>query len=137
VLAGAGLVMAVGAYRGSVPGFAGVAVAFCVYQAATVVADVRLQAAITGGHRATITSVAGFATEIAGLAVFGLYAAAAARLSHGAVFAWFAVPYLLTALVWATSRNGGGRPGALPRPDRETTEVRAAAGPDLGRVRGR
>ncbi|HEU4425864.1 MAG TPA: MFS transporter [Pilimelia sp.] len=119
VLAGAAVVMAAGAYRESVLGFGGVAVAFCVYQAATVVADVRLQRAITGGHRATITSVAGFATEIAGLAVFGLYAAAATRLSHGAAFAWFAVPYLLTALVWAASRNGSGRLGAVPRADPE------------------
>ena len=109
VLGGAALVMAAGAYRESVVGFVGVAVAFCFYQAATVVADVRLQRAINGGHRATITSVAGFATEIAGLAVFGLYAVAATQLSHGAVFAWFAVPYLLVAVVWAVSRDRARR----------------------------
>ena len=35
--------------------------------------------------------------------------AAATQLSHGAVFAWFALPYLLVAAVWAVSRDRAGR----------------------------
>ncbi|MGH3648820.1 MAG: MFS transporter, partial [Micromonosporaceae bacterium] len=103
LLAAAAMAMAVGGHSRSPVGIVGVAAAFCVYQLATVVADVRLQQAITGGHRATIISVAGFGTEVVTLAVFGGYAGLSAYAPHGTVFAWFALPYLLVAAIWAIS----------------------------------
>jgi hypothetical protein len=39
-----------------------------------VVAEARLQARITGPHRATITSVAGLGVEVSSLLVFGAWA---------------------------------------------------------------
>ncbi|MGH3713404.1 MAG: MFS transporter [Micromonosporaceae bacterium] len=114
LLAAAAIAMAVGAYGRSVAGIVLVAGAFGVYQLATVVADVRLQQAITGGHRATITSVAGFGTELLTIAVFGLYAAGSAYASHGTVFAWFALPYLLVAAIWAASHRRPATPAPEP-----------------------
>jgi hypothetical protein len=39
-----------------------------------VVVDARLQAAITGPSRATVTSVAGLGTELGGIALFAVWA---------------------------------------------------------------
>ena len=118
VLALAAIAMAVGAYGRAAPGIVLVAAAFGVFQLATVLADVRLQRAITGNHRATVTSVASFGTDLATVAVFGLYAAGSAYASHGTVFAWFALPYLVVAVIWAASHNG--RP---PSPDATPTSL--------------
>jgi MFS family permease len=51
-----------------------VAVGYGLYRVVLVVVDARLQAAITGPARATVTSVAGFAVEVGGLALFGVWA---------------------------------------------------------------
>src|SRR6266540_3008542 len=130
VLALAAIAMAVGAYGRAAPGIVLVAAAFGVFQLATVLADVRLQRAITGNHRATVTSVASFGTDLATVAVFGLYAAGSAYASHGTVFAWFALPYLVVAVIWAARHNG--RP---PSPDATPTslsEVRLQPAAQLG-----
>jgi len=39
-----------------------------------VIADARLQAAITGPARATVTSLAGVGTDVAGIALYGVWA---------------------------------------------------------------
>ena len=85
--------------------------AFAVFQMATVVADARLQARITGPSRATVTSLAGLGTEVATIAVYGLYAGASTFAPHRTIFALFAVPYLLVAAVLA---YGGRRRAADP-----------------------
>lgn len=101
-LAFGGLALAAGALSGRPGGFILVAAAFCVFQLASVVADARLQARITGPSRATVTSLAGLGTELATVLVFGIYAASTfAR--HGTIFAFFAVPYLAVAAVLAHS----------------------------------
>ena len=51
-----------------------VAVFYGLYLAVLVVAEARLQARITGPHRATITSVAGVGIELAALLVFAAWA---------------------------------------------------------------
>lgn len=51
-----------------------VAVGYGLYRVVLVVVDARLQEAITGPARATVTSVAGFAVEVGGLALFGVWA---------------------------------------------------------------
>ncbi len=103
-LAFGGLALAAGALSGRPAGFILVAAAFCVFQLASVLADARLQARITGPSRATVTSLAGLGTELATVLVFGTYAAASTFARHGTIFALFAVPYLAVATVLAHSR---------------------------------
>jgi hypothetical protein len=115
VLALAAVAMAVGAYGRAAAGIVLVAAAFGVFQLATVLADVRLQRTISGNHRATITSVASFGTDLVTIAVYGLYATASGYASHGTVFAWFALPYLVIAVIWVGSHNGrAASPDARP-----------------------
>lgn len=99
LLAGAGLALAAGSAVGTPAGLVLVALAFGGFQAATVLADARLQRCIEDTGRATLTSVAGLGTELATVAVFGGYAAIASGHAHGTAFAVFAVPYLVTALL--------------------------------------
>ena len=68
-------------------GFAAIALAFAAFQAVTVVVDARLQAAIEGRARSTVTSLAGLLTEVATIATFALYAAGSAVASHAVLFA--------------------------------------------------
>ena len=102
-LAFGGLALAAGALSGRPAGLILVAAAFCVFQLASVLADARLQARITGPSRATVTSLAGLGTELATVLVFGTYAAASTFARHGTIFAFFAVPYLAVAAVLAHS----------------------------------
>ena len=55
-------------------GIAGIAVFYGTGRVAQVVADARLQHRISGASRATVTSVSGLATELVGIALFGLWA---------------------------------------------------------------
>ncbi|GAP46972.1 MFS transporter [Streptomyces azureus] len=99
LLAGAALALAVGAGAGTLAGIALVALAFGGFQAASVLADVRLQRRIDDARRATLTSLAGLGTDLATVAVYGGYAVLGTAAGHGTAFAWFAVPYLVTALL--------------------------------------
>ncbi|MFB9539410.1 MULTISPECIES: MFS transporter [Streptomyces] len=101
LLAGAALALAVGAGAGTLAGIALVALAFGGFQAASVLADARLQQRIDDSGRATLTSVAGLGTELATVAVYVGYGALGTATGHGTAFAWFAVPYLVTALLLA------------------------------------
>ncbi len=99
------LAMAAGALSGVPAGFVLIAVAFCVFQVVSVVADARLQERITGPSRATVTSLAGLGTELAAVAVYGAYAAASA-MSHSTVFALFAGVYVVIAVGLAAGGRG-------------------------------
>ncbi|WTD58950.1 MFS transporter [Streptosporangium sp. NBC_01639] len=104
--------LAAGAVSGVAAGFFAIAGAFCLFQLATVLADTRLQERITGPARATVTSLAGLGTEVAGLGVYGVYAAASTVAGHGVIFAAFAVPYVVIAgalIMGSRSRPGAGR----------------------------
>ncbi|PRX99020.1 MFS transporter [Allonocardiopsis opalescens] len=105
LLAAGGAAMAAGAVSGSPLGILGVAAAFGAFQLATVVADARLQARITGSSRATVTSLAGLGTELTTLAVYAGYGAASAAAGHGMLFAVFALAYPLMAVVLARGRR--------------------------------
>ncbi|MFV2114439.1 MFS transporter [Micromonospora sp. LOL_025] len=105
LLALSALALAAGALFARPAGFALVAVAFCGFQLATVLADARLQARITGGSRATVTSLAGMATDVTIIAVYGGYGLLATGAGNGVAFAVAAVPYLVMALLLA-SRAG-------------------------------
>ncbi|MER5650767.1 MFS transporter [Streptosporangium sp. NPDC002524] len=99
LLAFGALALGAGAASGVAAGFVALAVAFCVFQMASVLADVRLQESITGPARATVTSLAGLGTELGAVLVYGGYAAASVLTGHAAIFTAAAVPYALLALV--------------------------------------
>jgi hypothetical protein len=72
----AGGALALGVASGSPWGLVGVVAAFAVFSLAGLVAQARLQDAITGPARATVTSLAGLGTDAANIGVYLLYAAA-------------------------------------------------------------
>jgi hypothetical protein len=74
LLAGASACLAVAVVWARPPALAAVAVFYGIYMAVLVVAEARLQARITGPHRATVTSLAGLGTELASLPVFAAWA---------------------------------------------------------------
>ncbi|RSM58085.1 MFS transporter [Actinoplanes sp. ATCC 53533] len=111
LLACSGVALAAGALSARPAGFVLVAAGFCGFQLATVLADARLQARITGTSRATVTSLAGTATDLGTIAVYGGYALLATGAGNGAVFAVLAVPYLIVALALVVRRPGPAVPG--------------------------
>ncbi|MGK5518699.1 MFS transporter [Micromonospora sp. URMC 107] len=112
LLALSAVALAAGALFARPAGFALVAVAFCGFQLATVLADARLQARITGGSRATVTSLAGMATDVTIIAVYGGYGLLATGAGNGVAFAVAAVPYLIMALLLASRAGRPARAGA-------------------------
>jgi hypothetical protein len=96
--------LAAGAATGVVAGFVLIAVSFAGFQALTVAADARLQDAIGGEARSTITSLAGLATEVAVLGIFALYAAGSQVADHATLFVAFAALHLVVA-AWLTRRS--------------------------------
>ncbi|MER7459240.1 MFS transporter [Micromonospora sp. NPDC126480] len=111
LLAGSAVALAVGALVGHPGGFLLVGVAFCGFQLATVLADARLQARITGPSRATVTSLAGMATDVTIIAVYATYGGLATATGNGVAFAVAAVPYLVVALLTARGRRVPRRDG--------------------------
>jgi MFS family permease len=97
VLAAAATLLAAGALARTTAGFVLIACAFAGFQAVTVVVDARLQAAIEGRARSTVTSLAGLLTEVATIATFVAYGAGSAVASHALLFAACAAAYLLVA----------------------------------------
>ena len=98
-------------------GFAGVAIAFGVVQFGITSAEVRLQHAITGRARATVTSVAGVGAELFAIIVFAASAAIAQWLPVTGLLATFALPLFVLAVLtprWlryrtsATAADGDG-----------------------------
>ncbi|MEU2988241.1 MFS transporter [Micromonospora aurantiaca] len=85
-------------------GFVLLAAAFAAFQLATVLADVRLQARITGLARATVTSLAGMATDLTIVAFYAGYGLLAGAVGNPAAFAVAVLPYLLVALWLLTGR---------------------------------
>jgi MFS family permease len=122
LLAFAAVALAVGALSGHPLGFVLIGLAFCVFQMTEILAGARLQDAITGPARSTVTSLAGFGTEVAAIGVFALYAAASTVAGHGMIFAGWAAAYALLALAMLSraSRRAApaptaASPGSSPR----------------------
>ncbi|RLK25764.1 MFS transporter [Micromonospora sp. M71_S20] len=109
LLALSALALVAGALSVRPVGFALVAAAFCGFQLATVLADARLQARIGGGSRATVTSLAGMATDVTVIAVYGGYGLLATGAGNGVAFAVAAVPYLIVALLLVTRSGHSAR----------------------------
>ena len=110
----AAMALAAGALAGHPAGFVLIGAAFCVFQMTDIVAAARLQHAITGPARSTVTSLAGFGTEVATIGVFAIYGAASTVAGHGVIFAGWAACYGLLALVLLSlaSRRAGPAPTA-------------------------
>jgi MFS family permease len=90
------LVMA-GAASGRAAGLVLVAVAFGLLQIGTVLTQTRLQQAVTGPARATVTSLTSLADDLAALPVYLAYGWLADAAGDGVAFAVLALPYLVTA----------------------------------------
>ncbi|MBQ1089054.1 MFS transporter [Streptomyces sp. B93] len=109
LLAASSVALAAGAATGSPAGVALVGLAFGGFQLATVLADARLQHAIGGPARATVTSLAGVVTEVVTIAVFASYAALTMGASHGTAFVVLSVPYAVAGVALMVTRAGGRR----------------------------
>jgi hypothetical protein len=96
-LATAAVLLAAGALSGRLVGMLPVALAFGILQFAIIVTETRLQESITGAARATVLSVAGFASEVFAVLLYAVFGAGAAFASVPALFALCALPLLATA----------------------------------------
>ena len=115
----AGLVAA-GAARGHPAGFLAVAVGYGIACNVIVVAEARLQDAIRGPARATVTSASGLLGEVYALVLFGAFAAGSTRLALGTMVALLSLPLLGLAVAvprWLP-RPALPRGRGDPRPDR-------------------
>ncbi|WP_461030399.1 MFS transporter, partial [Streptomyces sparsus] len=91
--------LAVGALSGHPAGLVLVAAAFGCFQWAMVVADARLQTAVSDRSRATVTSMVGVGSEVVAVLVFVSYALGSSLgAGPAALFAVAALPYLLIAV---------------------------------------
>ncbi|MDH2425846.1 MFS transporter [Sphaerisporangium sp. TRM90804] len=108
-LAAAAVCLAAGAASGHPAGMALVAVASGVFQWATANADAGLQDRVPDRTRATVTSIAGFGSEVVAVLFFASYAVGSAWAGPGQLLALAALPYLLVAVAigWSRRRRRG------------------------------
>ncbi|MFD6352937.1 MFS transporter [Nocardia tengchongensis] len=102
LLAGAAAHHPTALYALTVAGFSAIGVAYGIDYNADVLASARLQDAITGPARATVTSVAGFTTEVIALLVFGFAAVATTWIPLPLMVAALGTPLLLAAALTPT-----------------------------------
>lgn len=113
VLGGGAIALAAGALIDHPAGFALIGIAFCAFQMTEIVADARIQDAANGEARSTVTSVAGFGTEVAAIAIFAVYALGSEFTSHAMLFVMWAFVYVLVAISLARiTRPAGASPDA-------------------------
>lgn len=113
VLVVAGIALAAGAVLGGagllgVAGFALIGLGYGILTNAMVVAESRLQDAIEGPARATVTSVSGLLSELVALAIYAVVALLSVWLSMAALLVALALPVVATALVvrrWLPQRT--------------------------------
>ncbi|WP_324189212.1 MFS transporter [Nocardia otitidiscaviarum] len=97
-------------YPLTIAGFTAIGLAYGIVYNAGVVAAARLQDAIEGPARATVTSVSGLLEEVFSLAVFAFVALASRWLPIPPIVALLGLPILVTALLvpaWLPPRAGG------------------------------
>ncbi len=98
VLLLAAVLISAGALASPYVGFAAIAVGYGLLNNAMVVSEARLQDVITGPARATVTSIAGLATEVVALAVFAGFAITSGLVSVPVQVAALGVPLVAVAL---------------------------------------
>ncbi|NUR96686.1 MAG: MFS transporter [Kribbellaceae bacterium] len=101
------VLIAVGSLSGSAWGFLPIAIGYGVLQLVIVVSEARLQDAITGPARATVTSVSGLFAEVSAIAVYAGFAIGSVWFTMSILVAALTIPVLLTAFVV---------PASLPAP---------------------
>lgn len=101
------LLFAVGAWLGGWPVLVGIVLGYGLLTMWFVALDIRIQGAITGRSRSTVTSVAGLSNELASITSFAAFGALADhtswRESVGILSLAFAVPIAITA--WRVARR--------------------------------
>lgn len=95
--------LAWGALSGTAQGFVPIAVGYGVMQLVIIVAEARLQDAITGPARATVTSVSGLFAEVFAVLVYAGFALGSLWLALPALVAGLTVPLFLTALITSSA----------------------------------
>jgi MFS family permease len=98
-LAVTAVLIASGALSGSAWGFLPIAIGYGVLQLVIVVSESRLQDAITGPARATVTSVSGLFAEVSAIAVYAGFAVGSVWFTMSILVAALTIPVLLTAFV--------------------------------------
>ncbi|MGH8823759.1 MAG: MFS transporter [Jiangellaceae bacterium] len=96
-LAAAAVLMAMGAMEGRWLGFVAIGVGCGIAANAMIVTEARLQDAITGPARATVTSVSGLFSEVFALGVFAAFALGSVWLAVSTLVVALTVPVLLIA----------------------------------------
>jgi hypothetical protein len=117
----AGLI-AWGSLSGTSQGFVPIAIGYGVMQLVIIVAEARLQDAIEGPARATVTSVSGLFAEVFAVVVY-------AGFALGSM--WFALPVLVAALTVPVLMTALITPTALPDP-----AATGPADPDAAQAEG-
>ena len=100
-LATAALLLAGGALSGRLAGMVPIALAFGVLEFAIIVTQTRLQESIGSAARATVLSVAGFASEVFAVGLYAAFGAGAAFATMPVIFALCGLPLVVTALAIA------------------------------------
>jgi hypothetical protein len=98
-LAATAALIATGALSGTAWGFLPIALGYGLMQLVIVVSESRLQDAITGPARATVTSVSGLFAEVFAIAVYGGFALGSMWFTMSVLIAGLTIPVLLTAFV--------------------------------------
>ncbi len=93
-----GCLISLGALVSPVVGFGAIALGYGLLNNAMIVSEARLQQVITGPARATVTSVAGLATELVALAVYLVFTVAAGLASVSTLVALLGVPIIGVAI---------------------------------------
>ena len=113
IVACGGVLLAAGAWWSGPVSYAAIALGYALATAAYASGDIRLQHAITGRARATITSVAGLVAEVGFLVTLGLISVATLTFDLAPVAAVVAV--LLTVPATIAAHRAPGTPGAPGR----------------------
>ncbi|MDF3312421.1 MFS transporter [Rhodococcus sp. T2V] len=95
----AAILLGGGALLGGVAGFLAIGVGYGILGNAMIMSEARVQDAITGPARATVTSVAGLFGEVAAVLIYAGFAVGSLWLSVTTLVATLAVPVLLSAIL--------------------------------------
>jgi MFS family permease len=109
LLAVGALLVSLGALVTPYVGFVAIGVGYGALNNAMLVGETRLQDAITGPARATVTSVLGFLEEVVALSVYAAFALGSHVLGFPALVALLAVPVLVVAAAVARHLPPAGR----------------------------
>jgi hypothetical protein len=98
-LVAAAILMAIGAVEGRWFGFVAIGTGYGIAANVMIVAEARLQDAITGPARATVTSVSGVFSEVFALTAFGAFALGSAWVFVSTLIVVLSAPMLVTAML--------------------------------------